>query len=308
MLTPEELVDLPAGHGAKVVLLHLLDEAAAAASRLATAQPDDTALHDFRVGVRRVRSWLRALEGELGEVARGKVHKRLREVQELTGASRDAEVGLAWLTEFGPQLTPAAADAASLLELELSTARQSVGASARGLALFEKVARKLQEGAQSYALLLPTLGVASVRPLAWALVEAAREGLLALGAGGPPAGPDDAAPLHRTRIRVKRLRYLVEPLKPWGEARALLKTLKARQELLGELHDRHTLLLRLQGTAFGAGTAELAAVLQGQVAERYAQWEQRAPSDAQLAQQLDAVVVRLARRRAMAFELVPQDD
>jgi CHAD domain-containing protein len=306
--TPEELIDLPAGQGAKVVLLSLLDEATAAAGRLAAPAPDDSALHDFRVAVRRLRSWLRALDGELAQAARGKVHKRLRTVQELTGASRDAEVGLLWLTEYGAQLSPAAAEAGQLLELELSTARQSEAPRARGLEVFDKVARALREAAQSHVLRLPTIGVASLRPLAWALVEAVREGLLALGTGGVAAGPEDAAPLHRARIRIKRLRYLVEPLKPWGEARALLKTLKARQELLGELHDRHALLLRVQGTAFGAGTGELAAVLREQVAQRYAQWEARDPTDAQLAQQVDAVVVRLARRRALAFELVPQED
>jgi CHAD domain-containing protein len=308
VLTPEELIDLPAGQGAKVVLLGLLDEAAAAAVRLGAPAPDDTALHDFRVAVRRLRSWLRALEGELGQAARGKVHRRLRAVQELTGASRDAEVGLLWLTEYGAQLPAAAAEAGQLLELELSTARQLEGQGARGLEVFEKVARELRDAAHSYVLRLPTLGVASLRPLAWALVEAVREGLLALGTGGVAAGPDDAAPLHRARIRIKRLRYLVEPLKPWGEARALIKTLKARQELLGELHDRHALVLRLQGAGFGAGTGELAGVLREQVAQRYAQWEARDPTDAQLAQQVDALVVRLARRRAMAIELVPRED
>ena len=69
-MNDESLLLQPAPHAARVVALSLLDDAHAAANRLRGAAPsaDDAdgkeseALHDFRVAMRRLRSWLRVWE------------------------------------------------------------------------------------------------------------------------------------------------------------------------------------------------------------------------------------------------------
>ena len=56
-----ELLDQPAERAARIVALGLLDKAAAARQRLDDPSDND-AIHDFRVAVRRLRSWVRGLE------------------------------------------------------------------------------------------------------------------------------------------------------------------------------------------------------------------------------------------------------
>ncbi|MGH9885846.1 MAG: CHAD domain-containing protein, partial [bacterium] len=64
------------------------------------ANEDPDALHDFRVAVRRLRSWLRAFGAELDDTLRGKERKRLDRIAEATRESRDLEVHIAWIEKF----------------------------------------------------------------------------------------------------------------------------------------------------------------------------------------------------------------
>ena len=53
-------------------------------------------------------------------------------------------------------------------------------------------------------------------------------------------GADDAEQAHRTRISLKRLRYLLEPIARGNRrAGALVRRFKEAQDLLGEHHDMH---------------------------------------------------------------------
>src|SRR4029453_1260559 len=80
-----------------VALGHLAD-ASAARDRLAK-ESDDEALHDFRVALRRLRSWGGAFRPYLREPLPKRLRRRLRSLARDTGTSRDLEVHLAWLTE-----------------------------------------------------------------------------------------------------------------------------------------------------------------------------------------------------------------
>ena len=80
-----------------VALGHLAD-ANAAHARLAS-ESDDEALHDFRVALRRLRSWERAFRPYLRDDLGKKLRRRLRNLARDTGDSRDLEVHLAWLAE-----------------------------------------------------------------------------------------------------------------------------------------------------------------------------------------------------------------
>jgi CHAD domain-containing protein len=100
-----DVLDLPAPHGTRLVALTLLD-AAAAARRKLDEGVDPEALHDFRVALRRLRSWLRAFRPHLKGSVRGKERRRLQALADATGASRDAEVHLEWLREQRRRATP----------------------------------------------------------------------------------------------------------------------------------------------------------------------------------------------------------
>ena len=80
-----------------VALGHLAD-ANAAHARLAS-ESDDEALHDFRVALRRLRSWERAFRPYLRDDLGKKLRRRLRDLAHDTGDSRDLEVHLAWLAD-----------------------------------------------------------------------------------------------------------------------------------------------------------------------------------------------------------------
>ena len=64
MSLPEYLLDLPAEEAARLIALALLDRTAEAARRLGDPT-DPTALHDFRVATRRLRSCLQAYRPEI---------------------------------------------------------------------------------------------------------------------------------------------------------------------------------------------------------------------------------------------------
>ena len=106
MAAPRNLLEEPVERAARIVALDLLATASKNRARLKNKRNTD-ALHDFRVGVRRLRSWLRALDPWLeGSVPR-KPRRRLRRAARATNASRDADVRLIWLRSQRAELTPA---------------------------------------------------------------------------------------------------------------------------------------------------------------------------------------------------------
>src|SRR6476646_3575706 len=90
-----ELLAQPAKRAARVISRSRLDVVRAAYERFDTADAD--ALHDLRVGLRRLRSWLRAFRPEIDDTVRGKTRRRLRDLTQITNAARDAEVWREWI-------------------------------------------------------------------------------------------------------------------------------------------------------------------------------------------------------------------
>src|SRR5262245_55725755 len=60
---------------------------------------EETGLHDLRVSLRRLRSWLRAYRPEVDDTLRNKTRRRLNRLAKATNAARDAEVALGWIVE-----------------------------------------------------------------------------------------------------------------------------------------------------------------------------------------------------------------
>ncbi|MDF1700622.1 MAG: CHAD domain-containing protein [Planctomycetota bacterium] len=137
MALPEDILVRPPVEIAQRVALRFLDEARACRVRLADPA-DDTALHDFRVAVRRMRSTLSTWRDILAATMRRKDRRRLRDVQHATGSGRDAEVALEWLE---PQVDDIPADARPGFDWLVARRQQLLGASmvtvrAAGIAAF----------------------------------------------------------------------------------------------------------------------------------------------------------------------------
>ena len=265
---PHDLLERPAASGARLVALHFLAEARDAFARL-ERDADPEALHDFRVGLRRLRSSLRSHDELLHGSITKKQRRKLRRLAHATGARRDAEVHAGWLAEQEPSLAEAERAGAAYFGERLATARRDADREIEREVVrpFPKLAPKLARGLRRYTLAVdveapaggPTLGLAAaalLRELAAAL-EAALGGV---------RGIEDQDHAHEARIAGKRLRYALEPLDALVEGIGpLVKQLKRLQDALGELHDAHLFALEVESLAHAArdanGTADAAAGL-----------------------------------------------
>ncbi len=300
MSTLEEVLDSPAPAGVRLIAKRMLDDWLASVPALHT--DDAEALHDYRVALRKLRSWLRTFD-EGG----AKVQKQLSGLQEATGVARDSEVMATWLEADGE--SPAATFAIEQLKQYGAVDVAKIDAKT------QRIAERLTPKLSHYALEVP-LGTPSstVTPFSWAYAAALRrahneivDSALAVGA------LEDAVGLHRVRIRAKRLRYALGPLKGWAEVDEALLVLKQRQDLLGDLHDRHAMGSVLEGFAATRLAPELATGLDALLSRArteghalYVQYSQhRHKNDVVLATLLDVICERLGRRMGLHVEIVP---
>jgi CHAD domain-containing protein len=297
--TLEEVLDSPAPAGIRLVAMGFLDEWLSSLPKL-HAGDEDEALHDYRVALRKLRSWLRTF-GEGG----GKAQKQLSVLNEATGAARDLEVMQEWLEH-----DESAAAVHALARLKGHGHVEVSWLDARS----QKTAERLMERLSRYSLEVPLGSAAAVVPFSWMYAAALRRlhnelNDLALRVGAL----EDPDLLHKVRIRAKRLRYALAPLKEWAEIAEALRLLKERQDLLGELHDRHAFSGSLERLLLERPPQDIATGLDGllqrarteghQLFGRYT--EHRHANDVRLAALLDVVCERLGRRLGLHVEIIP---
>jgi CHAD domain-containing protein len=241
----DTVIDRSVEEGARQVALALLHQATGAAGRL-TKREDDEALHDFRVGVRRLRTALRSFTPWL-EGALRRNERKLRKIAKASNAARDAEVHLAFLASQEGAGSERRRLGLRYLQDRLEKRRGEGFDLDRVLARFERVAGKLAERLPRYEVRLDD--AAPSVPFAAGLASVVREELAsvrtrAAGIGGP----GDEERVHKTRIAVKRLRYVLEPLRgnAHADTRSAVRELKRLQDVLGDLHDTHTLAQELR--------------------------------------------------------------
>ena len=238
-----------------VALGHLAD-ATAAHARLAK-QSDDEALHDFRVALRRLRSWERAFRPYLRDDLGRKLRRRLRDLAHDTGDSRDLEVHLAWLSDQRRSLGRRQRQGLDWLISEMESKKEDAD---RVLAKdidgrFTRLELKLARTLESYRERLQLRKDGSAAPLpafAEALAPRVRTAARELdGHLGHVRTERDVREGHEARIAAKRLRYLLEPVMKIVPGTAdIVDRLKALQDMLGDLHDAQV---------FGAEISKLAA-------------------------------------------------
>lgn len=237
----QQRISEPATLGARRVALGMLDALDGANARRGEAD-DSEALHDMRVAMRRLRSWLRAMDDVLHDVG-NKQRTRLRAIARASNQSRDAEVLLDWLHKRLDKLPPRRRVAAKRLVSVVSKRKTEADTE-----LQKRIDRDLDRTLRTLRRRLSRHAApvnpddAAVDPSFGTVLSAAivrHEDALADALAEVEKVTDEEA-IHRARIRGKRLRYLLEPLMDVSdEAKALVQRLKTLQDALGEVHDAH---------------------------------------------------------------------
>jgi CHAD domain-containing protein len=300
----------PADVVCRTKALELLGELAERHAKL-TDGNDADALHDFRVALRKLRSWLRAFEPSLPELPR-KARSRLRRMARRSNASRDLEVQVAWLRARKPELSARQRHGLEWLIGRLEDRRRKEDA--RFEARLEKnmdriraaLEPALQRGSRPLAD-VPTLPPRDAAPfgvvLSGVVHTQADRIRLRLEAVQTPADYRDA---HRARIDGKRLRYVLEPVADLVDADDALKRLKRMQDSLGALQDCHTLSEAIAAALPAATTARAKRLAklarEGELSEEALRDEDRHNVESGLL----ALAKRVHRRAQDAFSDVEQ--
>jgi len=244
-----------AKRGARLAALELVHDLRIIRDRLDDPS-DREALHDFRVALRRLRSWLRAFRPVLRDTLRPKVERRLKRLAAETAASRDLEVHIRWVRRERRTLRgPSRAGATWLLrhlerdkisrdgKLRRALDDRFASATERVEAALLHFQASVHHDGPSYAAVAGEL----VTRHTSTLVEAMKK----------VSTSSDRLEVHGARIAAKRLRYLLEVLGPHEVPFAgAIDALKHVQSDLGEIHDAQV---------FGS---EIATLIDGLVAER----------------------------------------
>lgn len=240
MTEVQGLLTEPTPRAARAVALTLLDVLDAEYARLERAS-DVEALHDFRVGLRRLRSWLRAYRRDVRDSVGKKAMRRLGALTAVTTDSRDIEVHLEWLKAETATLKPAERAGARWLSTRLRAEQKRADAALReGVGGgFTELSARLRKNLSRYAVAVwDQDGEERWAVTAAAQVQAAflvlRRRITSI------EDVDDDERTHRARIAGKRLRYLLEPLAvAIAGATESVELLKRAQDLLGSMHDTH---------------------------------------------------------------------
>jgi CHAD domain-containing protein len=220
-----ELLLRPRDEASRLVALKYLDEAVEARGRLGQ---DVEALHDLRVALRRLRSTLRAWREVIDDPLRKREKARLKQIVSATGEARDAEVLLELLKqlEAGEGFLPG----------KLAERKQTGYAHVEEeLTHFPALERRLRRrlARVSLDLLNPHKMAHALAELLETHTDDVEDDLFEL------RGPDQIEEAHDARISLKRMRYLIEPFKNDDAIARTVKSCKALQDRLGDLHDVH---------------------------------------------------------------------
>lgn len=240
-----ELLSQPAPQAARVLAMNRLGELSAAYDAFLTDEA--RGLHDVRVAVRRLRSWLRAYEREIGDTLRKKTRRRLRKLAHASNPARDAEVAVEWISA---QTAAAPRERAGIRYMTQRFEKECDAASADARAILKRrmprVVSALSKELQTYWTKHEVSGAKPVMTMAVATRDVLRDHVDGLArTASRVESANDARRAHRVRISAKRLRYVLETLTGNASAAALVKRLTTLQDLLGAAHDAHVIADRI---------------------------------------------------------------
>lgn len=233
-----EILAQPVKRAARVIARARLDIVRDAYARFDSDAPD--ALHDLRVGIRRLRSWLRAFRPELDDTVRGKTRRRLRDLARATNAARDVEVWSEWIaaqTNFSTRARPGLRYAVRWLRAESDAQHRKSAKRIR--ARLPLLLDALDAELSSYTAPVPAKNrKASETTMAEAMVMLIRADHRRFGRRIDRVQSTRAVgAIHRCRIAAKRLRYLLEALDEFPPANEATAQLVELQDSLGAVRD-----------------------------------------------------------------------
>lgn len=241
-----EMLSEPAKRIARVIGRARLDIVRVAYERF---HPDDAdALHDLRVGLRRLRSWLRAFRPELDDTVRGKTRRRLRDLTHATNVARDVEVWSAWIaTQSGlsARAKPGLRYVTRWLRADGDAQRRKAMKRIRSRlpSLLDSLERELS----SYTAPVPTedraMSEATMADAMSELIQSHHQRFARRVDRVHTA--DEVGAIHRCRIAAKRLRYLLEALDDFPPAKEATARLVELQNALGAVRDLRLFLDRI---------------------------------------------------------------
>lgn len=235
------LLSMPVTQAAAIIASMQLDKAREAYARLGDSA-DAEALHDFRVGLRQLRSTFSAYPEAFPNLPK-KLRKRMRVLARDTNHARDAEVQLDWLLRNDRQVRGDARLGYRWLvrQLELRVAESQRALRVDVLDDFvtlENQAREILKDNERLgetehdAELLGRLCGAHLEELSAELTYQLRH----------IETREDEDQLHAARITGKRIRYLLAPLRAeLKDSESVIRRLQRLQDLLGEYHDAQVL-------------------------------------------------------------------
>jgi CHAD domain-containing protein/CYTH domain-containing protein len=283
---PRDLLELPVDRAARLVALDFLRAAIAAAERLPDRRDHD-ALHDFRVAIRRLRSWLRAYEPVLHDCVSRKSLRRLGLLARATGRVRDLDVQLAGLSAAAREIGVHRRSDIVRLRARLERKRRTVDRVLQAAVThrFGHVAARLRRELANETPRMHSNGRRMPQSMAAAAADALRDASARFRRRlDEIAAANDPRAIHRARIAAKRLRYLIEPVAGAHSEHAgvPLGQLARLQDMIGNILDVRLLLREVAAEAETAtpasgrhhGLAAIAARLRRRDAEGVA-WVER---------------------------------
>jgi len=220
----------------RVIGRELLAKVRAKSENLGVDEERD-AVHDFRVALRRLRSWIRAFDDDLASTVRPKIIRRLKRIADATRTSRDYEVHIEWLEHFARSQRGKYRAAIAWLVDELQSRKAKADLELRETVDkdLQRTASQLAQGLSRYIVNLDEPS----DPMAFDLAALIRDHAVAAASRiAKIESVGDRAEAHEARIAVKRLRYIIEPLSETiPGAESLVDDLSTLQDDLGALHD-----------------------------------------------------------------------
>jgi CHAD domain-containing protein len=248
--TSTKLARRRAVSGAQKLMLQYLEKAEAAARRL--HHPDDAdALHDVRVALRHVRTYLTTYRKLFAQAITPRSREALRDLTHFTNPARDAEVQAAWFAGQ-PQTRSDPSGAAARLHARLNERLAELMRQIRERFAhdFPRVSASLRvELGQARDTGRRTFGRATAK-------QVLRQGQRLRRRLDRVEGMYDVEASHKSRIAAKRVRYLLEPFEDLSGFKQHIQYFKDLQDSLGEMHDLHVLLETLTQESERAQTPE----------------------------------------------------
>jgi len=220
-------ISLPRGIAAKAAGLEFwMNKALEEAGRLRPEWDPDT-VHDVRVAVRRCRTMADTLREVNPDPGWRKLKRASKKLFHALGSLRDAQIEQDWVKKLSPRGDPVRKH---MLRLLSRRETQCGSGAEQALEQFDrkawrKLSRKLPEKARFFPLESVVFQRQALQALnqAVALYQEARK------------NPSSVA-WHRTRIGIKRFRYIVENFLP-QRYEVWASDMKQMQDLLGDIHD-----------------------------------------------------------------------